>query len=130
MNIQYKLASVTTFEDTIDKLKEKMALKGFGVLWELNFQDKLREKGFDYTGNFKILEACHPAKAQKILTHNIEAGYFLPCKVVVYEKNQEVWMGMLKPTELMTLMGDDALMDLATEVEETLIEAMKEVNEI
>jgi len=42
------------------------------------------------------MEACNPAKAKKVLEHNIEAGYFLPCKVV----------------------------------EDDLIEAIKEVNEI
>ena len=73
------------------------------------------------------MEACNPAKAKKVLEHNIEAGYFLPCKVVVYEKDDEVWMGMLKPTQLMILMEDDTLMDLAKEVEDDLIEAMKEV---
>ncbi|HGD7260331.1 TPA: DUF302 domain-containing protein [Enterococcus faecium] len=30
----------------------------------------------------------------------IEVGYFLPCKVVVYEKEADVYIGLLKQTVL------------------------------
>jgi uncharacterized protein (DUF302 family) len=34
-------------------------------LWELNFKDKLQEKGLDFDKNFKILEVCNPVQAKE-----------------------------------------------------------------
>jgi len=125
MEIQYKIESSKDFSETIAALKESLSKEQFGVLWEMNFKDKLQEKGLDFETNFQVMEACNPGKAKKVLDKNIEAGYFLPCKVVVYEKDQKIWMGMLKPTSLIGFLGEDALLEIATEVETSLINAME-----
>lgn len=124
MEIQYKVQSSKTYADTIIALKEALSKEQFGVLWELNFKDKLQEKGLEFETNFNVMEACNPGKAKKVLDKNIEAGYFLPCKVVVYEKDNSVWMGMLKPTSLIGLLMEESLMEIAKEVETSLMTAM------
>ncbi len=127
MQIQYKVKSPFIFEETVEKLKESLSKEQFGVLWELNFKDKLQEKGITFDVDFKVLEACNPKKAEKVLRHNIEAGYFLPCKVVVYDLNGEIYMGMLSPTRLIGLIEDEALMPIAEEVEVAIKNAMEDV---
>ncbi len=124
MNIQYKVLSAFGFDETVDKLKVALSKEQFGVLWELNFKDKLEEKGLTFETNFKVMEACNPKKAQEVLTKNLEAGYFLPCKVLVYEKDDQVYMGMLSPTKLIETMGDESLYPVALAVEESLKKAM------
>lgn len=128
MDIAYKVESVNGYQETIVALKAALAKEQFGVLWELNFKDKLHEKGFEFDTNFNVMEACNPGKAKKVLDHSIEAGYFLPCKVVVYENEGKVWMGMLKPTSLIGFLGDAALEGIAKEVEDALIQAMRNAN--
>ena len=54
----------------------------------------------------------------------MEVGYFLPCKVVVYEKDNSVFVGMLKPTMLIDMVGKKDLQDIAEEVEEELKKAI------
>ncbi|HZK72211.1 MAG TPA: DUF302 domain-containing protein [Clostridia bacterium] len=125
MEIQYKIQSSKSYADTIVSLKEELAKKQFSVLWELNFKDKLKEKGFEFNTNFNVMETCNPGKAKEVLDKNIEAGYFLPCKIVVYEKDQAVWMGMLKPTSLIALIGQEDLYEIANEVENTIKAAME-----
>lgn len=125
MKIQFKIESPFNFEDTVKKFKEQLAKQQFGVLWEMNFKDKLQEKGLQFDTDFKVMEACNPKMAKKVLDINIEAGYFLPCKVVVYKKEASVYMGMLLPTELIGLLGSDELIPIAQEVEEALKLAMK-----
>src|SRR5665648_702802 len=100
MDINYKVQTNKSFERTIEDLKESLSNHNFGVLWELNFKDKLKEKGLDFDKNFKILEVCNPNQAKKVLEENIEVGFFLPCKIVVYEDSGSVFIGMPKPTEL------------------------------
>lgn len=54
----------------------------------------------------------------------IEVGYFLPGKVVVYEKEADVYIGLLKPTVLIDFIKDDNLTMIAREVESTLKEVV------
>lgn len=54
----------------------------------------------------------------------IEVGYFLPCKVAVYEKEDDVYIGLLNPTVLIELLEDDHLTMIAREVESTLKEVV------
>ncbi|MCI3028300.1 DUF302 domain-containing protein [Desemzia sp. C1] len=54
----------------------------------------------------------------------IEVGYFLPCKVAVYEKEDDVYIGLLNPTVLIESLKDDHLTMIAREVESTLKEVV------
>ncbi len=90
------------------------------MLFELNFKDKLKEKGLEFDSNFKILEVCNPVQAQEVLSRNIEVGYFLPCKMVVYEKEGSVHIGMIKPTELIQMIGSEEIVGISRDIENVL----------
>jgi len=120
MEIKYERETSKTFEEACESLKINLSDSGFGVLWELNFKDKLQEKGLDFTTNFKIFEVCNPKQAKEILDYNIEIGYFLPCKMVAYEKDSKVYLGMLRPEELIKLSGAKDAEEVAKSVERTL----------
>ncbi len=120
MDINYKVKTNKDFESTIEDLKISLGNNNFGVLWELNFKDKLKEKGLDFDKNFKILEVCSPPRAKEVLEKNIEVGFFLPCKIVVYEDRDSIIIGMAKPTKLIGMIDDDGLSDVAMEVEKGL----------
>lgn len=126
MNILYKVKTEKSFDEALDALKESLKKKQFGVLWELNFKDKLQEKGQDFDKNFKILEVCNPEKASQILNKYIEVGFFLPCKMVVYEDEGSVIIGMLNPTEMIQILDKEDLSEIALEVSESLIAAIEE----
>ena len=55
-----------------------------------------------------------------MLDQNIEAGFFLPCKMVVYEERDSVVLGMVNPTALIGLLDDADLSTAAANVETTL----------
>ncbi|WP_425449022.1 DUF302 domain-containing protein [Dethiothermospora halolimnae] len=120
MKIIYEVKVEKEFGDAIDALKKSLSEHNFGVLWELNFKDKLKEKGLDFDTNFKVFEVCNPKQAKEVLESHIEVGYFLPCKMVIYEKNNSVYVGMLRPTDLIGMFNDDSLVSIAKEVEKEL----------
>ena len=125
MDVQYKVATNKSFENAIEDLKSSLSNHHFGVLWELNFKDKLAEKGLEFNKNFTILEVCNPKQAKEVLEHNIEVGFFLPCKMVVYEDDNSVYIGMPKPTKLINMV-DKGLSAVAEEVENVLKAAIEE----
>jgi len=120
MSIKYEVKSEKSFDEAVESLKKSLAENKFGVLFELNFKDKIKEKGLEFDSNFKILEVCNPVQAQEVLTRNIEVGYFLPCKMVVYEKEGSVYLGMIKPTELIQMIGSEEIIAIAKEIEDVL----------
>jgi uncharacterized protein (DUF302 family) len=124
MDIKYEIETKKSFNEAVEDLKKSLSENKFGVLWELNFKDKLKEKGLDFESNFKILEVCNPVQAKEVLSRNIEVGYFLPCKVVVYEKGNSVYIGMMKPTELIKMLGNEELTTIAQDVEKVLRNAI------
>lgn len=122
--LQYKIRTNRTLDDAIETLKANLSSVGFGVLWELNFKDKLLEKGLEFDHNFKIMEVCNPHKAKEVLEKNIEVGFFLPCKVVVYDQGDEVYMGLLRPVEIVKRV-DPSLVETAQTIEHILIGAIE-----
>ncbi len=118
MDFQYTRVVDIPFGQAVDHLKVALKQQGMGVLWELDIPSKLQEKGQDFTVPVRILEVCNPVKAKHVLETNITAAYFLPCKVVVFEnKDGKTALGMIRPTTLIGVLGDEGLKGIALEVE-------------
>lgn len=126
MNIRYEKVTNKTFDEAIKSIKEELKKRNFGVLWEFNIKDKMDEHNIDFHNNFMILEVCNPYKANEVLSKHIEVGYFLPCKMVVYEKDGKVRIGAARPKALIGMFAYDDLDDVANEVEKIMIESIDE----
>ena len=120
----YTVETDKSMEEAISALEQHLQEEKFGVLWQLNIQDKLREKGLDFDRPFCVLEVCNPHDAQDILNRNLMVGYLLPCKIVVYEDEGKTKVGLPKPTALMNLVGDEGLLEKAKDVEQRLIQCL------
>ncbi len=128
MDFQYTRVVDIPFTQSVDKLKETLKQQGMGVLWELDIPSKLQEKGQDFKTPVRILEVCNPAKAKQVLETNIIASFFLPCKVVVFQNDGgRTAIGMIKPTTLIGVLGDEGLKGIAQAVESELRAAIDAV---
>lgn len=123
--IKYELITDKSFEEAVKSITKSLGEQKFGVLWELNFKDKLKEKGIDFDSNFMILEVCNPHKAKEVLTSHLDVGYFLPCKVAVYEEKGSVKIGMMNPEILIGMLGHEGLKNTAKEVQDIMMIAIK-----
>ena len=79
------------FDEAIKRVTEELAQEGFGILTEINVKDTLKKKLDVDFDNYVILGACNPPFAYKVLQSEHEIGLLLPCNVVVYEKQEEVF---------------------------------------
>jgi len=66
-----------------------------------------------------------PVEAARVLAHNPLVGYFLPCKIAVYEEEGQTKIGLPKPTAMIGLLNDDELVVIAKEIEEILIDVLE-----
>ena len=117
----YTVETNKTIEEAISSLEESLKEEKFGVLWQFDIKEKLQEKGLDFDQSYRVLEVCNPNEAQRVLSQNKMVGYFLPCKIVVYDDNGRTKIGMPRPTSLIEMVKDDLLEKLANDIENRLI---------
>lgn len=83
--IGMKREVTTSFDETLKRIPEALKTEGFGVLTEIDVQETLKKKiGADFR-RYRILGACNPTLAHRVLSHDPAIGVMLPCNVVVYE---------------------------------------------
>lgn len=117
----YTVETIKSIEEAIKDLEENLKAEKFGVLWEFDIKETLHNKGFEFDRGFMVLEVCNPKEAQEVLTRNKMVGYFLPCKIVVYEDDGKTKIGLPKPSALIQMVEDDELKEFATSIEDRLI---------
>jgi uncharacterized protein (DUF302 family) len=80
-----KKVTRSTYEDVLARLPDLLKAEGFGVLTEIDVKATMKQKlGADFR-KYKILGACNPQLAHRVLSADLEVGAMLPCNVVVYE---------------------------------------------
>ncbi|UCC11186.1 MAG: DUF302 domain-containing protein [candidate division WOR-3 bacterium] len=109
-----------SFDDACARVESELKKEGFGILTTIDVKDKFREKlGIDFP-RYMILGACNPKMAHKAISVEWNIGLLLPCNVIVYEKEGAVFVGIIRPTQAMGTIDNDALRTNAEQVETLL----------
>ncbi|SOC21592.1 uncharacterized protein SAMN05880501_11325 [Ureibacillus xyleni] len=126
MDFHYTVHTNKTIEEAIESIEQNLKINKFGVLWQLNLTETLQKKGVDsYRKPYRILEVCNPVEAARVLEHNPLVGYFLPCKITVYEDEGKTKIGLPKPTAMISLINDAELVSIAESIEKILIDVLE-----
>ncbi|MGX9135078.1 DUF302 domain-containing protein [Rummeliibacillus sp. JY-2-4R] len=126
MDFHYTVETDKTIDEAISAIENNLKENKFGVLWQLNLTETLQKKGVDsYTKPYRILEVCNPVEAGRVLSHNSLVGYFLPCKITIYDDNGKTKIGLPKPTAMIGLLNDTELESIAQEIEKVLISVLE-----
>jgi len=120
VGLVYEKSTNKSLSEAISSLESNLKESGFGILWQLNFKDKLQEKGLEFKDDFVVLEVCNPKQAKEVLEENIHIGYVLPCKMVVRREGDKTYIGMTSPEVLIGLFEGSDLTEVAKKVEESL----------
>ena len=114
----YNLVEVSTdFETTLENVKAELKKQGFGVVSEINMQEKLKNGANKDIPKYVILGACNPEGAFKALQVEENIGVILPCNVIVREtKEGGVVVAAVNPLVTMKATGEEDLKPLAEEI--------------
>lgn len=109
-----------SFDDALVKVKDELEKEGFGILIKIDIQEKFKEKlNIDFP-KYQILGACNPKMAHRSISAEWNIGLLLPCNVIIYEKEGNVWVGIIRPTQVMGMIEGEELRKVANEVETKL----------
>ncbi len=110
-----------TYDEAVAKAREELAKEGFGILTEIDVKTTLKAKLDEDFRNYIILGACNPPFALKAFNLEIDIGLFLPCNVIVYEKDDgSITVSAIDPLVMMSMIDTPGLAELAGEVKEKL----------
>jgi len=126
MDFHYTVETNKSIDETIHSLEINLKEKQFGILWQFDITSKLQEKGIEgFNTPYRVLEVCNPFEAANVLRRNELAGYFLPCKIIVYQSEDKTKIGFPKPTALISMLNDAELKEIAHQIENILINVLE-----
>ena len=121
MSFTYTVKTQKNIDNVITDLTENLKEIGFGVLETLDFKKILIDKGVELTNNYKLMEVCNPHLAKQVLEANPDLGLLLPCTIAVYQKDDENFISLARPTSLLSMVSDENLKISGEEIENGLI---------
>lgn len=109
------------FNTAIQKVTDELSKNGFGIITEIDMQQKLKEKLDVDFKKYKILGACNPAFAYEALQQEDKIGTMLPCNVIVQEHSENnVEVSAIDPVASMMALESKEVEALAQLVKDKL----------
>ena len=127
MSFTHTVKTLRNLDDVIIDLTKKLKEINFGVLETLDFKKILTEKGLEFSDNYKLLEVCNPQLAKQVLEANPDFGLLLPCTIAVYQKDNEKFISLARPTLLLSMASDQNLKFSGENIENNLIRIIDNV---
>ena len=110
--------SPKSFAQAAEDLDAAVRRNGFGVLHVHDIGATLRGKGVPFERECKVFEVCNPKQAAQVMQTDMRLNMALPCRISVYTKGGQTFIGMIEPDHLLGMLSDDpALEPIANEVQ-------------
>ncbi|MDH5463735.1 MAG: DUF302 domain-containing protein [Nitrosopumilus sp.] len=71
-----------------------------------------------------MLEICNPVAAKKALDSDPDIGLLLPCTIAIYEKHNENYISLARPTVLLSVAQNTELETMGKKIESELIKVI------
>lgn len=122
-----KKATHSTYDDVLARIPDLLKAEGFGVLTQIDVKETLKQKlGVDFR-RYKILGACNPQIAYRVLGTDLEVGAMLPCNVVVYEGDDGHAVVLAIDPAQTVAAANPAVKSFADEVQQRLARVLEKV---
>jgi len=100
-------------DDAIETLKSTLMTHKLGIVSEVNVQATIKNKLNEDIAPYRILGACNPGMAKKIIDAAPEAGALLPCTIVAREEDGKTIFHFMAPEPVLGLENNAVVQEVA-----------------
>ncbi len=127
MSYCYRRQLKKPFAETLLRLREKMVYEGFGILYEIDVREIMREKMSKEFAEYRILGGCNPDYAYQALLAEPNIGAMFPCNTIIRETADGVEVAV---ADLAFMLGDTpnpSLLKIARNITDRLTDIVKDL---
>lgn len=104
------------FEEAVTRVKEALGAEKLGLVSEVDVGGIVRAKLGEDIGGYRILGACAPGLARRVIQSQPAAGALLPCNVVIRTINADsTAVDFMDPVSVLALARTPEIDVVATE---------------
>ncbi len=104
------------FEEAVARVKEALGAEKLGLVSEVDVSGIVRAKLGEDIGGYRILGACAPGLARRVIQSQPAAGALLPCNVVIRALNADsTAVDFMDPVSVLALARTPEIDVVATE---------------
>ncbi len=116
MNYVFGVEIDLPFDAALEQVQTALAAEKLGIVSDVNVAAILKAKLGEETGAYRILGACAPGLAKRVIQSQPAAGVLLPCNLVVREVSAErTAVDFMDPITVLGLADDTATNEVAAE---------------
>ena len=120
MQLDYTVPTSKDFDAAVAAVTQGVADAGFRVLFVHDVAATLAEKGFQRE-RVSIIEMCNAKYASQVLAADVKIGRMLPCPIMVYAEQGEVFITTMRPTLIQEFFPHTDIAGVAQQVEDVLV---------
>jgi uncharacterized protein (DUF302 family) len=114
------------FKEGLERVNQALKDEGLGVVSDVDVQAIMRNKLQEEVPAYRILGACAPQLAKRVMEADPEAGALLPCNVIVREiKPDLTGVTFMDPEAVFGLTENDAVIQVGRDAR-AVIEAVRD----
>ncbi|MEA3273777.1 MAG: DUF302 domain-containing protein [Pseudomonadota bacterium] len=116
----------TPFNEALEQVTRAMQEEGLGVVSDVDVQAVMHKKLQEEIPHYRILGACAPLLAKRVMEADPEAGALLPCNIIVREITPELTgVTFMDPEAVFGLSDEEAVREAGREARR-MIEAVRD----
>lgn len=130
MSINFKhTINSNSMAEVIDKVTKQLQTAGFGVLTNIDFAAKLKEKINVDIPETVVLGACNPKLAYEVYQEDTDFLSLLPCNIVIRKLPTNAYsIEMIKPSEMMKPLANQNISNMAAKMDEEMLDVLKNIS--
>jgi len=114
------------FEMALEQVNQAIKDEGLGVVSEVDVQAIMRAKLQEDVAPYRILGACAPGLAKRVIEAEPEAGALLPCSIIVRQVEPDlIGVTFMEPEAVFGLADNEAVAEVGREAR-AIIEAVRD----
>ena len=122
----YIVESDKSFYEACFDLPPIVQRLGFVVLHSHDLSETMRRKDIDLDDDCQTFDVCNYRLMEKLLAIDMKLSLHTPWRISVFTEDGATKIGILRPLELAASSGEVALLRLAREIEEKLVQIVDE----